>query len=144
MNTKVLLAALAGGVASFLLGWLVFGILLDPWYRSMMTPEAVAVQRPMEEMLMWAIVLSNLVYGLLLALIYNRWAGISTFKSGAIAGAVIGLLVALSYGLGFYAFMKTWTSPAILFVDPIASGVVGAIVGGVVGWVLGYGPRQAA
>lgn len=144
MNAKILLAALAGGVASFLLGWLVFGILLDPWYRSIMTPEAAAAQRAPEDMLMWAIILSNLVYGLLLALIYSRWGGISTFKGGAIAGVIIGLLVALSYDLGFYAFMKTWTNPAILFVDPLASGAVGAVVGGVVGWVLGYGQRQAA
>ena len=28
MNTKVLLAAIVGGVVAFLLGWLLFGILL--------------------------------------------------------------------------------------------------------------------
>ena len=144
MSTKVLLSALAGGIAAFLVGWLLFGILLDPWYRSISTPEALAVQRPMEEMLMWAIILSNLVYGLLLALIFNRWANISTFRSGAIAGAVIALLIALSIDLGFIAFMKMWTTPLFLLVDPIANGVLGAIVGGVVGWTLGYGKRQAA
>jgi hypothetical protein len=143
MNAKVLLAALAGGVAAFLLGWLVFGILLDPWYRSIMTPEALAAMRTPEEMQMWGIVLSNLVYGLLLALIFNRWANISTFRSGAIAGAVICFLVALSFDLSFVAFMKMWTNNLVLLVDPIANAVLGAIIGGVIGWVLGYG-RQAA
>jgi len=144
MNTKVLLAALAGGVAMFLLGWLVWGMILDPWYRTIMTPEATAATRNPEEMVMWALALSNLVYGLLLALIFNRWANISTFKTGAIAGAVISFLVALSFDFSLFAFMKMWTNSTILLVDPLANAAVGAVVGGVVGWVLGYGQRQAA
>lgn len=144
MNTKVLLAALAGAVTLFLLGWLLFGMLLAPWYKSISTPEGIAAQRAPEEMLLWAIFLSNLVSGLLFALIFSRWASISTFRAGAIAGGIISLLIALSLDLGFFAFMKMWTNPAFLVVDPLANAVIGAIAGGVVGWVLGYGQRQTA
>lgn len=142
MSTKVLLAALAGGVVSFFLGWLVFGILLDPYMRSTMTPEGLAVMK--NPPVMWALVAANLVWGLLLALIYSRWANISTFRTGAIAGAVIGLLISLSYDLFFHAFMNMSTGMTQLLLDPIANAVVSAVIGGVVGWVLGYGKRQPA
>lgn len=142
MNVRVLLAAFAGAVASFLLGWLVFGILLKTTYEGMMTETGKTVMRPETEMVFWAMILSNLVYGLLLALIFNRWANISTFRSGAIAGGVISLLVTLSYDLGMYSMMNVWTGGAGFIIDPLANGVVGTIVGGVVGWVLGYGQRK--
>lgn len=141
MNTKVLLAALAGGVAYFLLGWLLYGILLDPYFRSMTTPEGLAVQRAPEEMVMWAIALSNLVYALMLAIIFNRWASISTFQGGAIAGGIIGFLMALSVDLSMYSMLNLWTGMAGLIVDPLVSGVMGALVGGIIGWVLGYGKK---
>ncbi|HRI58321.1 MAG TPA: hypothetical protein PK228_01315 [Saprospiraceae bacterium] len=146
MNTKLLLAALAGGVASFLLGWLVFGILLKPTYDGMMTEAGKNIMRPEAEMMnyMWAMILSNLAYGLLFALIFGRWANISTFRGGAIAGGVISLLLALSFDLGMYSMMNAWQGGMGLVIDPLVNGVVGAVVGGVVGWVLGYGQRQAA
>ena len=146
MNGKTLLAALAGGVASFLLGWLVFGILLKTTYDGMMTEAGAAIMRPEAEMMnyMWAMILSNLVYGLLLALIFSRWANISTFQSGAIAGGVIAFLVVLSFDLGMYSMMSAWKGGSGLIIDPLINGVVGAVVGGVVGWVLGFGQRQGA
>ena len=42
MNVKILLAALAAGVATFLLGWVVYGMMLDPYFRTMLTPEGQA------------------------------------------------------------------------------------------------------
>lgn len=144
MSTKALLAALAGSVASFLLGWLVFGILLKNTYDGLMTESGKAIMRPEAEMMnfMWAMILSNLVYGLLLALIFNRWANISTFRSGAIAGGVITFLVVLSFDLSMYSMMNAWTGGMGFIIDPLVNGLVGAVAGGVVGWVLGY--RQAA
>ena len=142
MSTKVLLAALAGGVVAFLLGWVIWGMLLMDYFNSMGTPEALAVQRAPEDMVMWGMIASNLVYGLLLALIYSRWANISSFRGGAIAGAIICGLFALSLDLGWYSYLKMWTSPTILIVDPLVNAVMGAVVGGVVGWVLGYGDKK--
>jgi len=142
MNTKVLLATLAGTVVSFFLGWLIFGTLLDAQYKSMMTPEAISIQRTDADFIMWAIVLSNLAYALMLSVVYNRWANISTFKGGAIAGAVISFLIALSFDLGQYSMFKMWNDTTGLIFDPLANGIFGAIVGGVIGWVLGYGNKQ--
>ncbi len=142
MNTKVLLAALAGGVVSFLVGWVVFGMLLDPYYKSMMTAEGTAAMKRPEDMVMWAMIASNLVYGFLLAWIYSRYANISTFQDGAMAGAIITLLIALSFDLSMFSMFNLWTGSMGLIVDPLVNGVVGGIVGGVVGWVLGYGNKR--
>lgn len=139
MNNRVLLAALAGGVAAFLGGWVIYGMLLDPnYFQGQLTEAGAAVVRPPEEMKLWAIAVSNLIYGLLLALIFDRWASISTLKTGAIAGAVICGLFALSQGFMWHAYANMMKDMSSILVDTIASVVLGALIGGVVGWVLGY------
>lgn len=137
MNTKVLLAALAGGVASFLLGWLFYGILLEDFMKQNMMEGVMKDETSMG----WGpLIVGNLAFGLLLALIYNRWAGISTFKSGAIGGAWVGLLMAFGYDMVSLGTSNVMNMTAAL-VDPLVSAVMTAIVGGVVGWVLGYNNR---
>ncbi len=142
MNTKVLLAALAGGVAYFFLGWAVYGMLLSSTFSSMMTTESAAVTRPETDMVMWAMVVSCLAFGLMLAVIYSRWANISTFRTGAIAGAVITLLMTLSTDLGMFSMYNLTNGGAGLLVNPIVNAVLGGVVGGVIGWVLGYGGKK--
>ena len=139
---KILLGALAGGIAYFLLGWLIYGMLLTDFANAYpeLKPETVAdiTRTPM---VMWAMVVGNLVFGLLLAIIFGRWASISTFAAGAKAGAVITVLMALAYDLMMYSMLKTMTLNGA-FLDPLISGAIGAITGGVVGWVLGYGNKK--
>jgi hypothetical protein len=91
-------------------------------------------------MVIWAMALGCLVYGLFLALIFGRWASISTFAAGAKAGAIVGLLWALASDLMMYSMFKTITLNAV-FIDPLIAAVLSAITGGVVGWVLGYGRK---
>ena len=140
MNNRFLPAVLVGGVVHFLLGWLVFGMALMSTYRSMMTPEATAAMKEPAEI--WAYGLGSLTWALLLTWLYSRWASISTFRTGAIAGAVIGFLVALSMGFNGYASMKMWTSFSGMLIDPLGAALVSGITGGVVGWVLGYQGRK--
>lgn len=134
MNNRVLLAALAGGIASFLLGWLVWGILLMDLTRDL-NPQIEGFEKNPPDLLL--IFLSCLASGVFFALIYSRWANISTFKTGAIAGAWMSGLLGLSYDLMFLA-MTNMMSPAGMAVDVVANIVVGALVGGVIGWTLGY------
>ena len=139
MNTKVLLAALAGGVATFLLGWALYGVALKGFFDSNMG-SATGVMRGDEDMQIWAIFVGNVAWSLLLALLYSRWAGITTFKAGATAGAWIGLLMALGYDMISFGTTNIGTLAASL-VDPIVNAGLGAVGGGVVGWVLGYGKK---
>ncbi len=136
MNTnKILLAGLIGGVASFLLGWLVWGVVLMGFMKEN-AGSATGVMRADNEMIWWALILGNLAGGLLLAMIYGRWGSISTFVTGAKAGAVIGLLIGISYDMIMYATSNIMTMNGAL-VDIVANAVVTGLVGGVVGWFLG-------
>ena len=135
MNTKVLLAALAGGVAAFLLGWLVYGILLADTMKSLSVLVEGAEKNPPE---LWAIAVSNILWALFYAMVFTRWAGISTLKAGAMAGLWMSALIALSFDLGLFAMYNMWTMGGVVL-DVVVSSVMGAVVGGVVGWVLGTG-----
>jgi hypothetical protein len=139
MNTKVLLAALAGGVTSFLLGWLFYGILLMDFFNSNQG-SATGVMKDEASMGWIPLILGNLATGLLFALIYSRWANISTFRTGAIGGSWVGLLMALGYNLSMLGTTNIMNATGAL-VDSALWAVIGAIIGGVVGWTLGYGNR---
>jgi len=133
MNTnKILVAGLIGGVAAFLLGWLVFGILLKD---AMVSPVA-GFMKPEEDMIWWAMIASNLIWGTTYAYIFVQWANISTWMSGAKAGATLGLLIALSYDLSFYAMSNMFTMQSMV-TDVLASVFMSAAIGAVIGWWLG-------
>lgn len=134
MNNRVLLAALAGGVAMFFSGWVIFGILLMDTMRDMNPGMAASSKEPM---VMWALALSNILWALFYALIFNKWAGISTFKTGAIAGAWMTALIGISFDLSMFS-MTTMTSMNGALLNILPNALFGAISGGVIGWVLGY------
>lgn len=139
MNTKVLLAAVAGAVATFLTGWVLYGMLLKGYYDENTSAAARSVSRG-ENVVMWAIFGGGFAWALLLAMIFDRWANIRTLQAGAMAGAWIGFLIALGSNLFFYGSMDAMTLSASL-VDCLVNAVQGAISGAVVGFVLGYGNK---
>ncbi len=136
MNNKILIGGLIGGVAAFLLGWVIYGMALHGVLEANATEAAKSVQRGDENMIMWAMILGNLALGYLLAIIYGRWANISTFQSGAMAGAVLGLLWALSFDMIMYA-MSTMMTMTGMIIDIVAFAVLCALTGGIVAWWLG-------
>lgn len=134
MTTKVLLGGLIGGIAMFLLGFLIFGMLLEGTMSGYSNASCV---KTMEEINMPFLIASNLLTGLAIAYIFSRWAGVSTFSGGAKAGAVLGLLFALSVNLFIYGMSNLWTDPMAVVVDTIGSIVIWTIAGGLVGWWMG-------
>ncbi len=134
-TNKILIAGLIGGLTAFILGWLFYGTLLMGFFEKN-AGTATGVNRPMEDMVWWAMILGHLAYGYLFALIYGRWASISTFVTGAKAGAVIGGLMALTFDMIMYGSTNISNLTAAL-VDVVVMAVTGAIVGGVVAWWLG-------
>ena len=136
MNNKILIGGLIGGIAAFLLGWVIYGMALQGVMEANTTEAAKSTMRAEEDMVWWAMILGNLALGFLFALIYGRWANISTFKTGAIAGAVIGLLWGLSFDLMMYSMSTLYTLTGVA-IDVIAFAVMCALVGGIVAWWLG-------
>lgn len=134
MNNRVLLSALAGGVAMFLAGWVVYGMLLMDTMKNLNPGSAAVMKDPPQ---LGGIALSNILWGLFLALVFDRWAKISTFKSGAIAGAWTSALLSTSFDISFLSMTTMYTVNGVVL-DIVAATVMGAITGGVVGWALGY------
>ena len=92
MNVKkILVSGAVGGIINFLLGWVFYGILFKEIY-----PEG-------ENMNLIFTFLGCLTYGLLIAYVFIKWAGITNPFTGIKAGAVIGFFTSLSMNLYMYA-----------------------------------------
>ena len=134
MNTRIIVATVAGGAALFLLGFLVYDLLLGVWMKTQM----VEYKGLMNETPNFVtLIVANVVWALLVALIFDRWASISTFLGGLIGGAMISFLMALYFDLMNVSFMNLYTGSTAVFVDVIAFTVIGALAAGVIAAVLG-------
>jgi pentatricopeptide repeat protein len=143
MNTKVLIAALAAGVASFLLGWVVYGMLLEGYMKAHTTEAAHGVWKQMENMNWLGMIISNLAWGVFLAWSLSRM-GVNDMSGGFVAGAIIGGLVAINIDLFFYSMMNWYTDKMVVIVDVLVSTVFHGILGAVTGIVLGMGNKATA
>lgn len=131
-SNKILVAGIVGSVVAFILGWLIWGMALSG--VDMGVPDGI--MRSDEEMQFLPLAIGHLGFGFLLAIIFGRWASISTFSTGAKAGAMIGFLFSFANDfimLGTSHLMNT--NGAII--DIVAATVSMAITGGVVAWWLG-------
>src|SRR6476646_6423643 len=105
MNKKNLLSILAGFVISFVLGMVIYGMLLMNYMSSGVM---AGLNKPMEEMIWWAMILSNLVGVILMNYVLNL-AGANNFMKGAQTIFWVGLLMALSYDLYFWGGTNMYT-----------------------------------
>lgn len=134
MITRVLVAALVGGIAMTLLGWLIFGMLMDAYYKAHMVNYPGLVNDPP----IWIpLILFNLAFAWLIAFVFDYWAGIRTFIGGLKGGALIILPIAIGIDMQYMAFMNLYTGYTLLAVDVVLSTILGAIVGGIIGFTLG-------
>jgi len=82
MDMKILKGTLFGGIAYFLLGWLVYGILMMDFSLANYNQ---CMNRPEADMIWWAMIVSNLVYALFLTLIL-KWSGAKGLIDGLKTG----------------------------------------------------------
>ena len=130
-----ILATLVGFIVLFLLGWLIYGMLLMDFYGNN-AGSASGVMRAEDEMVWWALILGNFFQAYLLVYIFGNWANITTFSDGLKAGAIIGLIMGLAFNLSMYGTSNIMNLTSAL-VDPFVSTVMMAITGGVIGVMLG-------
>lgn len=135
---KFAIGTVVGGIAFFLLGWLLYGMLFMNYFEANAGP-ATGVNK--ESMNMAALFLGNLAMAALLTLIFLRWANISTFMGGLKAGALVGLLVALGLDLTMFGSTNIMTLNGMVM-DVVVYTVMSAIAGGVIGWLLGMGKKD--
>ena len=131
---RFLIATVLGGVTLFLVGFLVWGLALANAY------EASVVDRE-APLFLW-LALSQFAWAAVLTVIIGKWPGASTPGGGFKAAAIIGFLISVALGLGFYAMM-TLPISVMSYVDPFLWAIYFGTAGAAIGWWLGRGsPAQ--
>ena len=138
-TSKIILGGIAGAVAFFFLGWLVYGIILNDFMEANFNNCAA---RPMDDMVWWAIILSNLCMGFLIALVF-AWANLKKVMNGVIIALILGFLVAASMDLSMYSMSTLFLGRKPLVVDIAVSTVLWGVVGFIVAFVMTYGKKDS-
>jgi hypothetical protein len=133
MNMRILRGTLFGGIAYFLLGWLIYGILFMDFFSANMNQCA---GRPEGVMVWWALILSNLTGAFLLTLIL-KWYGAKKIADGLTTGALFGFLLGVTMGLSFWSMSTMYNNFGVLVVDVCATTLMHALVGLVIVWLWG-------
>ena len=122
MNTKsFLLSGIVGTIIYYFLGGLFYGLLFTDIY-------------PQEQCMLF-ILLGCVYYAFTFALIFNRWAQISSFVTGVKAGFFLGLLLSLSMNFFMYASKSGIDSNFVILVtiDTISAAILGGVIALVIG-----------
>ncbi|MBL0316994.1 MAG: hypothetical protein IPP69_15010 [Flavobacteriales bacterium] len=135
MNTKLLLATLVGTITAFLLGWLIFGMLLDPYYQANMV-QVKGLYRGEADFKLYGVFLSNFCQCLLLAYVFDKWANIRTLGTGFAGGLIIAGLSTAGFDIMQWSQMN-FAPYKMYAVDILVSAVFGGVVGSVIAVVLG-------
>ncbi len=141
MNTKTIIAALVGAVASFLLGWVIWGMLLMDYFTAN-TIQYPGLMLPETETKLWAIFISNLSGSFMFAWLFSRM-NVKTLAAGAQTGAIINIFIAISIDMMFYSMMNWYANTTIIVVDILVNAFFGAVIGGVIALMLGRGEKAA-
>lgn len=124
MSTKkILVSGIIGGIVDFLLGWVFYGILFTNLYPAS------------KDMNLFITFLGCLTFGLFVAYIFVKWAGIKLPITGLKAGAIIGFFTSLSFNLFQYSNKPLNYQNIIL--DVAISIIIGSLVGTAVALILG-------
>ncbi len=140
MTLKILAGSAAGAATLFVLGYLIFGILIIS-FMAENTFQYPGLVKETPDLLM--IFLSNLVMAALVAVV-GASLSVRNFAGGLKIGAILGFLIALSIDLGELGYENLYKGYALIPVDVLAETVRTALAGGVIGLVFGGLDRRAA
>ena len=138
---RIALATIAGSVVLFLMGSLIWGILLGSWFSANEIEYAGLSRQPPGLLMLFS---SNVAFALLLAFVFERWANIKTFTAGLGGGAVLGVLIHLGFELSVLGYMNLYKSPGPVLADVAAEAARTSLAGGVVALVLGWRRSEGA
>ena len=140
MNSKNILAVLASTVAGFIVGGLIYGIILEGFMKANMVPLPGVMKNPP---VFVAIVFANLAQAILFTWILKSMS-VSKFFGGFLKILCVGALIGIMMDLFIYASMDMYKSFLGYFIDVLAFSVTSAVMGGVAALILGSGKKQTA
>ena len=138
MKIGVLIAALAGGIVMFLLGFLFFGLVFAEFFRTNMVQYPGLQKDPP---IVWAIFLFNFAWAWLITWVIDR-VGKGGWAEGAKAGAIVMFIIALAANLDFYAFLNVHKGLSPMLLHILIVTFTGMVAGAAIGLLLGYFGRS--
>lgn len=134
---KWVIGGITGGVLFFLLGWLIYGMLL----KSFMEGHTGTAGNVFREPDFLYLAIGNLAMGFAIAYILLK-ANVSSMAGGFVTAGIVGLLIGVGYDCMVYA-TSTVMSKTAMAADVAASTVMTAVVGAVIAMVMGMGKKSA-
>lgn len=134
---KWVIGGITGGVLYFLLGWVIYGMLL----KSFMEGHPGAAGNVFREPDFLYLAIGNLAMGFAIAYILLK-GNVSSMAGGFMTAGIVGLLIGVGYDSMVYATTNVMSKTAMA-TDVAASTVMTAIVGAVVAMVMGMGKKTA-
>lgn len=134
---KLILSTIVVGIVLFLLGWLIYGILFADYFHRFFGH----IQRPMDEMKIWAFGVANLAQAFFMYMIYAKgYKGGSPVSEGFRFGILIGLFLSIPH------MFMTWGGMPVMARGAAADAIVClfmAVIAGILTAVI-HGKRDVA
>ena len=128
MNVKnFLIGGIVGGIVDFLMGWLVYGMLLKDTFPK---PEGAGAEN------MMFIFLGCMCYGFMISYIFAQGAGVTEWMQGVKIAVGVALFMSLANNF-FYSMYKDTMDVKMVAIDVVASLVLAAVVGAAIAMVTG-------
>ncbi|NNT71407.1 hypothetical protein HKT18_04170 [Flavobacterium sp. IMCC34852] len=128
MNVKnFIVGGIVGGIADFLMGWLLYGMLLKDFFPK---PEGAGAEN------ITFIFLGCMCFGFMMSFIFNQGEGISKCVPGVKLAIGIALFMSLSMNF-FYSMYSETINWQMVAVDVLVSIVIASVVGAVIAVVNG-------
>ncbi len=127
---KLLIGAVLGAVLYYLLGWLVYGHLLQGYFSANTGKAGHSIFRPLSDYQVLYRVLGYLSQGVLLVLVI-QWSNSRTVLKGAVTGGLLGGLMELSFDCQTYATTYVISKHGLMgnvLAFTLISAVAGALV----------------
>ena len=135
---KILLGGLAGTVTILVLSYLTYVILLKDYNTANINQ---SFMRPVDNQPLWAMLLSYLSIGYLMAIIFS-WTNTKGILSGAKVGGFIGLMMAIYCDTTWHFLTTMFLNTGAVFIDIIIGTILSVIGGGVIGLIMGMGKKE--
>ena len=132
-TSKILLGGLAGTITILLLSYLTYVILLKDYLAANMNQSFL---RPEDSQPIWAMLLSYLSIGYLMAIIFS-WTNTKGILDGAKVGGFIGLMMAIYCDTTWHFLSTIYLNTGAVLVDIVIGTILSVIGGGVIGLVMG-------
>ena len=134
---KILIGGIAGAITFIMASALIFLFMGDYFYAN----AANSCWREAKDIVMWAGLISALVIGFLLSILFSR-SKTTGIISGAKYGAILGLFVMSFMDFTMYAGSLVFNNLSIIMADIVINTCAISITGGVVAWVMGMGKKE--